>query len=50
MSESITENITLQAKKRDYIMDADAKIRELYMIRDDYEEIFSKFKSVVQFQ
>lgn len=34
-------------------MDTDAKIRELplfYMIRDDYEEIFSKFKRVVQFQ
>lgn len=51
-SKSITENITLQVKVRDYIMETDAKIRELplfYMIRDDYEEIFSLFKSVVKF-
>ena len=42
-SKSITENITLQVKVRDYIMETDAKIRELplfYMIQDDYEEIF----------
>lgn len=52
-SKSITENITLQVKVRDYIMETDAKIRELplfYMIQDDYEEIFSLFKSVVKFQ